>query len=54
MLERILSVIAFAVLCGFLFILTWHVPRIDLTVVLIATVLLSGYDILIHRPPGAK
>ncbi|WP_202913237.1 hypothetical protein [Acuticoccus sediminis] len=54
MLERTLSVVAFAVLCGFLFILIWFVPRLDLGLVLAVTVLLCGYDILIHRPPAGR
>ncbi len=51
MLDRTLSLVAFAVLCGFLLVLFLWVPRIDLGLVLLATVLLAGYDILIHRTP---
>ena len=51
MMERILSLVAFAMLCGFLLVLFLWVPRVDLGLVLLATVLLCGYDILIHRAP---
>lgn len=53
-LERAMSIIAFAVLCGFLGILIAYVPRLDLGAVLAATVLLCGYDIFIHRPPNGS
>lgn len=53
-LERLMSVAAFAVLCGFLGILIAYVPRLDLGLVLAATVVLCGYDLFIHRPPNGR
>lgn len=47
--EFILSIIAFATLCGSLAILLIYVPRLDLGAVVVATLLLCAYDILIHR-----
>jgi len=49
MLERILSILAMAVLCGFLGILIWKVPRLDLGVVIALVVLLAGVDLLWRR-----
>ncbi len=53
-LERILSVIAYAVLCGFLLILFLYVPSLDLGLVLLITTLLCGYDLIFHRVPQHK
>lgn len=50
-LERILAVIAYAILCGFLVILFLYVPSVDLTLVLLITALLCGYDLFFHRVP---
>ncbi len=44
---------AFALLTGFLGILLWHVPRLDLGVVIAITLLCAGYDMLTAgRPRG--
>ncbi len=53
MTDRILSIFAFAVLFAFLGILFWFVPRMDLGIVLLLTVLFVGYDFFIYnRPQG--
>lgn len=51
MLDRILSILAMAVLCGFLGILIWNVPRLDLGIVIVLTLLLAGVDLLWRRGP---
>lgn len=53
-LERVLSILAFAILCGFLVILVQRVPRLDLGLVIVATLLLCGYDLFFHRPNGGR
>ncbi|HEX2018279.1 MAG TPA: hypothetical protein VGO17_05000 [Aurantimonas sp.] len=50
-LERLLSVLAFAVFCVFLLVLVTKVTTLDLGMVVLATVLLCGYDLFFHRPP---
>ena len=45
-LERALTLFAFAVLLVFLGVLIAYVPRLDL-----GGVLLAGYDLFLHRPP---
>ncbi|MEN3791319.1 hypothetical protein [Fulvimarina sp. MAC3] len=50
MLEKILSLIAFVIFCAFLGVLIWKVPRIDLALVLGFTVLLTAYDLFVHKP----
>lgn len=50
MLDRILAFFAFAVLCGFLGILLWFVPRLDLGLVIGAMLLLTAYDFFVHKP----
>ncbi|MER0238091.1 hypothetical protein [Fulvimarina sp. MAC8] len=50
MLEKLLSLIAFVILCVFLGILIWNVPRIDLAVVLGFTIVLTAYDLFVHKP----
>lgn len=45
MTDRILYIFAFAVLTGFLGVLIYNVPRVDLAVVLGATLLLAGRDL---------
>lgn len=47
MLERTLSLVALAILAGFLGILLWKVPRLDLALVIGATFLLVAYDFLV-------
>jgi hypothetical protein len=49
MTDRILPIFAFAVLCGFLGILIWFVPRLDLGIVLLLTLLIVGYDFFFHN-----
>lgn len=45
-MDKLLAAIAFAVLVGFLGILIWHVPRLDLIAVVGITVALAGWDLL--------
>lgn len=49
--ERLMSVLAFITLLAFLGVLVGWVTRVDLGVVVAATVLLCGYDLFIHKPP---
>lgn len=49
MTDRLLYVFAFVVLIGFLGILFFNVPRLDLGLVLAATLILAGRDLF-----GAK
>jgi hypothetical protein len=44
-----MSVVGFLVLVGFLGILLWKVPRLDLGGVILVTLLLAGYDFLFRR-----
>lgn len=44
-MNRILSLFAFLVLVGYLSILVWRVPRIDLATVIAITLLLALWDI---------
>lgn len=53
-LARLLTIVAFAVFCGFLGILLAYVPRLDLSGVVIVSVLIAGYDLFLHRPPSAR
>lgn len=50
-LERFLSVAAYLSLLGFLLVLFIYVPSVDLTLVLLTTALLCGYDLFFHRVP---
>jgi len=45
-LQRAMAVLAFAMFCGFLWILVSKVGRMDLAVVVVVTVALAGYDML--------
>ena len=54
MLDRLLSIIALAALLGFLGILAWKVPRLDLGLVIAITVLLVAYDLIIHSRRKAR
>jgi hypothetical protein len=45
MINKIMAVLAFAVLVGFLSILLIHVPRLDLAVVIGFTILLAAWDL---------
>lgn len=40
------GIFAFAILLGFLGILLWHVPRLDLIGVVGVTVALAGWDLI--------
>lgn len=53
-LQRVLTVLAFAVLCGFLGILVAWVPRLDLGAVVAVATLLAFYDLFVHRPPSER
>ena len=49
MTDKVMALLAFAVLCAYLGILVFYVPRIDLGIVVGATLLLVGYDFLFHE-----
>lgn len=55
MTDKIMALIAYAILFGFLVVLILYVPRWDLGGVILATLLLAGYDTLLavreHRDP---
>jgi hypothetical protein len=44
MTDRVMVVFAFAVLVGFLGILIWEVPRVDLGGAILVTLALAGWD----------
>ena len=44
MSDRLMALLAFSVLVGFLGVLVVYVPRVDLTVAIAITVLLAGWD----------
>jgi len=48
-MERILTIIAFVILCGFLGVLIVKLPRLDLGIVIGVTVLMAFYDLFIHK-----
>lgn len=43
-MNRLLALVAFLTLAGFLGILLWFVPRIDLGAVIVLTLAMAGYD----------
>lgn len=45
----LMRIVAFALLTGFLVILVWHVPRLDLGGVVAVTLLFAAYDLFIAR-----
>lgn len=45
-MNRIMAILAFAILAGFLGILIWHVPQIDLILVTVTVIALAGWDFL--------
>lgn len=49
MTDKIMALLAFGVLIAYLGILVFYVPRIDLGIVVGATLLLVGYDFLFHE-----
>lgn len=44
-MDKLVAFFAFAVLLGFVGILLWHVPRLDLMAVVALTVGLAGWDL---------
>ncbi|WP_203566012.1 hypothetical protein [Aurantimonas aggregata] len=50
-LERFLAALAFVTFCIFLGVLVTKVATLDLTIVVLVTVLLCGYDLFFHRVP---
>jgi hypothetical protein len=44
MTDRVMALLAYLFLLGFLGILVWYVPRLDLGLVVAATLLLVAYD----------
>lgn len=51
-MERILTIIAFIVLCSFLGVLVFKLPRLDLGAIVVITVLMAFYDLFIHKRPA--
>lgn len=47
-MKNLLAIAAFLVFVGFLVILVVHVPRLDLIVVIGATVVLAGWDLVLN------
>ncbi|MFT7058732.1 MAG: hypothetical protein ACJASV_001234 [Pseudorhodobacter sp.] len=45
-MNNILALFAFAIFLGFLGILLWNVPRLDLIAVVGVTVALAGWDLI--------
>ncbi|WBU52050.1 hypothetical protein [Paracoccus sp. SCSIO 75233] len=45
-MDRILALFAYTVLLAFLGILVWNVPQLDLGLVVLATLVLAGVDIV--------
>lgn len=45
MTNRLVAVLAYLMLVGFVGILVWNVPRLDLGIVVLSTLLLAGWDI---------
>jgi len=43
-MNKLMAILAFSVLLGFLGILLWFVPRWDLGAVIVLTIALAGYD----------
>lgn len=48
MLDRVMSTVAMILLLGFLGILLYHLPRLDLGAVIGATLVFAGWDYLKH------
>ncbi len=49
MSDRIMAMLAFALLAGFLGILVWYVPRLDLGIVVAVTLALVAWDFFVHK-----
>jgi hypothetical protein len=45
-MDKLLATFAFVVLAGFVGILIWHVPRLDLIAVVALTLALAGWDLI--------
>lgn len=54
MTDRAIALFAFAVLAGFLGILIWNVPRLDLGIVILVTLILGGYDFVRRRDDSSR
>ncbi|AKH99438.1 hypothetical protein IMCC20628_00714 [Hoeflea sp. IMCC20628] len=50
-MERILTIFAFIILCGFLGVLVYKLPRLDLGAVIGLTVAMAFYDLFVHKRP---
>ena len=49
MKDRLFALMGFLVLCCFLGVLLWKVPRIDLLVIIGITVVFAGYDLFFYH-----
>lgn len=49
-LERLLMIVSFASMVLFLGIIVYNVPRIDLAVVVLVSLALTGWDLFFHKP----
>lgn len=49
MTDKVMALLALAVLTAFLVILVVYVPRLDLGLIIGATLLLVAYDFLVHE-----
>lgn len=54
MTDKLLALLALAVLIGYLGILVFHVPRLDLGLIIGATLCLVIYDFLVHERRVSK
>lgn len=46
MSDKLMALFAYVVMTGFLVILIWKVPRLDLGLIILATLVLAGVDML--------
>ena len=53
-MKTLLQALAFATLCGFLGILVFNVPRLDLGIVVASVLLLAGWDLFVHDRRGGR
>ncbi len=54
MTNRLMALVAYVILCCFLGILIWHVNRWDLGIVVVATALFAGYDLIVSSGKKSK
>jgi hypothetical protein len=54
MTDRLMSLFAFGLLVGFLGILVWFVPRLDLAAVCLVTLAFAAYDFFAFGPSLRK